>query len=58
MTEHKKRTNKTKLACQWVDEDGFEINPAPPSPPAKEPRSNTFVLKSKSSPPSTQLPGG
>ena len=48
MTEHrKKRNQQTKLPCQWVEEEGFEVKPAPN--PATEPPAlsdTAFLLKS------------
>jgi hypothetical protein len=58
MTEPtKSRKTRTKLPCQWVEEEGFEVMPAPE--PANDPQALTdsaFLLKSKPLPRPPQLP--
>jgi len=48
MTEQtKSRKTKTKLPCQWVEDEGFEVTPA--QGPAKDPQAlpdTAFLLKS------------
>ena len=58
MTERTKNlSQKTKLPCHWVDEEGFTVSPI--QQPSAEPRGGTdtaFVLKPKQSPRPTRFP--
>jgi hypothetical protein len=55
----KSQKTKTKLPCQWVQEEGFEVKPATPGP-AKNPQVLTdtaFLRTSAPRPHPTQSPG-
>jgi hypothetical protein len=53
----KSRKTTTKLPCQWVEDEGFEVTPAPE--PANDPQvlaDTAFLLKSSPQPRPPQLP--
>ena len=58
MTERtKSRKTKTKLPCQWVEEEGFEVMPA--QEPAKDPQAlpdAAFLLRPNPLPRPPQFP--
>lgn len=53
----KSRKTKTKLPCQWAEEEGFEVTPM--QGPANDPKvlpDTAFLLKSSPFPRPTQFP--
>lgn len=53
----KSRKTKTKLPCQWVEEEGFEVMPTPE--PANDPQARAgtaLLLKSSPLPRPPQFP--
>ena len=58
MTEHtKSRKTKTKLPCHWVEEEGFEVMPAPePANDLATLTDTAFLLKSSPPPRPPQFP--
>lgn len=58
MTEQtKSRKTTTKLPCQWLEDEGFEVTPAPG--PMNDPQAlpdTAFLLKSKPVPRPPQFP--
>jgi hypothetical protein len=58
MTEQtKSRKTKTKLPCQWLEDEGFEVTPA--QGPANNPQAlpdTAFLLKPNPLPRPTQFP--
>jgi hypothetical protein len=59
MTEQTKAQQlKAKLPCQWVEEQGFEVQPKPDLAKDPKPLTDTaFLLKSSQPPRPTRLPG-
>lgn len=58
MTKHtKKRGDKTKLPCHWVDDEGFSVTPIPSPVIKPQGMSDTaFLLKAKQSASPTRFP--